>query len=161
MEDIKSVISQCRACSELKPRFLNPQNPPLIKATQPFEKLSMDFKGPLPSVSRNKCMPTIVDEYSRFPFVYACPNGNMESSTVIKCLTQLFSVFGMPNYIHNDRGPLLASVETDQFILKHGIALSRPTAYNPRGNGQCERYNGIIWNAAQLALHSRCLETRQ
>jgi hypothetical protein len=158
MEDIKCVISQCRACSELKPRFFKPQNPPLIKATQPFERLSMDFKGPLPSASRNKYILTIVDEYSRFPFAYACPN--MESSTVIKCLTQLFSIFGMPNYIHNDRGPSLVSVETEQFLLKHGIAFSRPTAYNPRGNGQCERYNGIIWKAVQLALHSRSLETR-
>ena len=33
--------------------------------------------------------------------------------------------------------------------------------YNPGGNGQCERYNGIIWSAVKLALKLRGLEISQ
>ena len=33
--------------------------------------------------------------------------------------------------------------------------------YNAPGNGQCERYNGIIWTAVRLALKYRNLDTRQ
>ena len=72
----------------------------LIHATQPFERLNIDFKGPLPSFSQNKYVLTIIDEYSQFPFAFPCPD--MSSSTVIKCLSQLFSIFGMPGYIHSD-----------------------------------------------------------
>ena len=88
---------------ELKPKFQKSSGT-LIKATQPFQKLNIDFKVPLPSsATGSKYMLTLVDEYSRFPFAFPCRN------------------------------------------------MSR---YNPRGNGQCERYNGIIWQAITLALKS-------
>jgi hypothetical protein len=70
-------------------KCVQPQQPGnLIKATQPTERLSIDFKGPLPTATRNAYILTVVDEYSRFPFAFPCPN--MQSSTVIMCLNQIF-----------------------------------------------------------------------
>ena len=112
----------------------------------------MDFKGPLPSSSKNRYILTIIDEYSRFPFAFACPN--LETSTVIKCLEQLFAIFGMPNYIHSDRGQSLMAKELKDHLHNLGIATSRTTSYNPQGNGQCERYNRVIWKTIELALKS-------
>ena len=94
-EDVKKTCSTCRICAELKPQFYRPTPGTLIKATQPMERLSMDFKGPLPTSSRNAYILTVVDEYSRFPFAFPCPN--MHSSTVIKCLDQIFTLCGMPS----------------------------------------------------------------
>ena len=139
----------------LKPRFVKPINPPLIKATQPFERISIDFKGPLPSVSDNKYMLTIIDEFSRFPFVYPCKD--MLTDTVIRCLNDLFSVFGMPGYVHSDKGSSFMSQELKLYLHNKGIATSNTTAYNPTGNGQCERYNGVIWKSIRLALYSKNL----
>ena len=42
-DEIRRVVSQCRVCSELKPNFYEPRKSELIKATQPFERLSLDF----------------------------------------------------------------------------------------------------------------------
>ncbi|MGL4482017.1 MAG: RNase H-like domain-containing protein, partial [Lactococcus garvieae] len=81
LEEVKSLISRCKVCAELKPTFYNPQTNNLIKATQPFERLSIDFKGPIPSHSSNKYLLTIIDEFSRFPFAYPC--SDMSTSTVI------------------------------------------------------------------------------
>ncbi|CAB4035659.1 retrovirus-related Pol poly from transposon [Paramuricea clavata] len=151
-EEVKKVCSACRSCAELKPQFYRPQQPGnLIKATQPMERLSIDFKGPLPTATRNAYILTVVDEYSRFPFAFPCPN--MQSSTVIMCLNQLFSLCGMPNYIHSDLGTSFLSRELKDYLTKRGIATSRTTPYHPIGNGQVERYNGIIWKAV-LALRS-------
>ena len=51
--------------SEVKASFLKPEDKMnLIKATQPFERISIDFKGPLLSVSKNKYLLVIVDEFS-------------------------------------------------------------------------------------------------
>ena len=159
VEDVKRVTSSCRVCAECKPQYYRPPTSHLIKATQPFERLNVDFKGPLPTSSRNRYLLTVVDEYSRFPFAFPCPD--MSAQTVIKCLCELFSVFGMPAYIHSDRGTSFMSSELKEFLTSRGVAVSRTTPYNPQGNGQCERYNGIIWKSITLALNSRKLPVTQ
>lgn len=154
-EEVRKVCSSCRVCAETKPRFYVPTNNQLIKATQPFERISMDFVGPKQTVTKNKYLLVLVDEFSRFPFVFPC--ANMYSSTVISCLKQLFSLFGMPAYVHSDRGSQFMSKEVSDFLMNSGVAQSRTTPYNPRGNGQCERLNGTIWKTIQLGLKSKNL----
>ena len=61
-----------------------------MKATQRFERIAIDFKGPLPTCARNMYLLVIVDEFSRFSFFYPCPN--MYSETVIRCLNCLFTL---------------------------------------------------------------------
>ena len=84
----------------------------------------------------------------------------MTATTVIKCLQQLFSLFGMPAYVHSDRGAQFMSAEVASFLTSSGVSQSRTTPYNPSGNGQCERYNGTIWKAIQLALKDRALHDK-
>ena len=106
-ENVKKTCSTCRICAELKTQFYRPTPGTLIKSTQPMERLSFDFKRPLPTTSRSAYILTVVDEYSRFPFAFQCLN--MHSSKVIKCLDQIFTLCGMPSYIHSDRGTSLFS----------------------------------------------------
>ncbi|VDI32023.1 Hypothetical predicted protein [Mytilus galloprovincialis] len=67
----------------------------------------------------------------------------------------------MTAYIHSDRGQSFMSVEFKIFLQSHGVATSRTTPYSPQSNGQCERYNGIIWKAVTLALESLGLKETQ
>ncbi|CAI6371236.1 unnamed protein product [Macrosiphum euphorbiae] len=159
LDDIKRVTTTCPICAEVKPKFFKQEGNHLIKATLPFERLNIDFKGPLPSNTSNHYILTIVDEYSRFPFAVPCRD--ISSTTVINSLWQLFSIFGMPAYIHSDRGSSFMSQELTTFLHNHGIATSRTTPYNPEGNGQAERYNGIIWKAIQLAQQTQRLKITQ
>lgn len=155
LDDIRKITNACSICAQLKPRFYK-QKGTLIKATSPFERLNIDFKGPLPSLTKNRYLLTIVDEFSRFPFAFPCKD--VTSSTVIECLRQLFYLFGIPCYIHSDRGSSSISKELKSFLTSLGIATSRTTPYNPQGNGQVERYNGIIWKTVSLALKSKNME---
>lgn len=155
VEDIRKLINNCAICQKSKPRFFKPSTTQLIKATQPMERLNIDFKGPLPSTSPNKYILTVVDEYTRFPFAIPCKNVNTEA--VISSLYQIFSIFGMPTFIHSDRGAAFMSKELRDTLHTKGIATSRTTPYNPQGNGLVERYNGIIWKSVVLALESRNL----
>lgn len=155
LEEVRKTTSSCQICAEVKPRFFKREGR-LIKATSPFERLNIDFKGPLPSSSRNRYLLTIVDEYSRFPFAFPCPD--MTAATIINKLKTLFFTFGMPAYIHTDRGTSFMSIELKNFLNYNGVATSRTTPYNPQGNGQVERYNGIIWKTVQLALRSKNID---
>ena len=89
VEDIRKITSLCSICNECKPRFRKPEPAHIIKATQPFERLNIYFKGPLPSVTNNKYMLTVIDKFSRFLFAIPCLD--IETKTVITKLCDLFS----------------------------------------------------------------------
>ena len=52
------------------------------------------------------------------------------------------------------------SREFKEYLLNRGVATSRTTPYHSIGNGQCERYNGIIWNSIKLHLESSGLSEK-
>ena len=120
-----------------------------------MERLNLDFKGPLPSCSKNRFILTVIDEYSRFPFAVPCEN--VSSLSVTSALCQIFSIFGIPSYIHSDCGSGFMSKELRDNLHSKGIATSRTTPYNPQGNGLVERYNGIIWKTVTLLLEAHKL----
>ena len=45
---MKRVVALCKICAEVKPLFFRQEPGVFIKSTQPLERLSIDFKGPLP-----------------------------------------------------------------------------------------------------------------
>ena len=159
IEEIRSVIQNCKVCCEEKPRFHKPEKAHLIKSTTPFERINVDFKGPLPTTNQNCYFLQVIDEYSRFPFVFPCKDTKTE--TVKKHLCQLFSIFGYPSFIHSDRGSSFLSKDLQDFLLERGIAASRTTPYRPQANGQVERSNSTIWKAVRLSLRSKNLPMSQ
>ncbi|GFU00378.1 putative retrovirus-related pol polyprotein from transposon opus [Trichonephila clavipes] len=60
-----------------------------------------------------------------------------------------------------ERGLSFMPHELKSFLTSQEISTSRATLYNPAGNGQVERYNGIIWKTIQLALRSNYMKTEQ
>lgn len=157
MEDVKKICSDCPVCSECKPRFFKSnQVNHLVKATRPWERISIDFKGPVSGPRR--FILVIIDEYSRFPFAYACRD--MTSATVINCLSSLFSLVGLPEYVHSDRGTSFLSKDVTVFLTRKGVATSKSTPYHPTGNSQCERLNQTLWKAIKLRLATQRLPER-
>ena len=126
-KETKEVCRQCQTCAEIKPRFFKPPQGQLIMATQTFEMISMDFKGPLKG--KNPYMLVIIDKFSRFPFAFPCRN--ISTKTVMCCLDKLFCVFAFPSYIHSDCGSSFMSHELKSYLRARGIALSRSTPYHP------------------------------
>jgi len=134
-----------------KPRFFKPAPGTLIKATRPWERLSIDFKGhvrgPKPYLF------VAIDEYSRFPFVFAC--SSMTTKTFAGCLNNVLCLFGFPAYVHSDRGSSFMSSDLKVYFAERGIASSRSTPYHPTGNSQCARTNQTVWKTIKLLLHHR------
>ena len=157
--EVKNVCTSCNICAEIKPRFYVPEERALIKSTKPFERINIDFKGPLPSVTRNKYLLVIIDEYSRFPFCFPCID--MSAGTVIQCFEKLFSFCGYPGYIHSDNWKAFISKQMNDYLLEKCIATSRCTPYHPTGNSQVERMNGNIWAKVLLVLKTRNLPVTQ
>ena len=157
LEEVRETTRNCHTCLECKPKFYKPpQNSKIIKAMRPFERLGMDIMGPKSTSSKqNRFVLTLVDEYSRFPFAF--PLKSITSEAIISCLKQLFAIFGVPGFIHTDRGSQFLSHEFESFCHSANISHSRTTPYHPNGNGQTEKFNGTIWKAVTCLIHSRQL----
>ena len=44
VDDVRKITRSYQICNECKPRFYRPEPTKLIKATQPMERLNLDFK---------------------------------------------------------------------------------------------------------------------
>ena len=93
----------------------------------------------------------MVDEFSRFPFAF--PLRNITSNSVIKCLSTLFTIFGTPGFIHSYRAHI-SSHRIPKLLSPKWSCNLQTTPYHPRGKGQNEGCNGIVWKAVQCLLHS-------
>ena len=92
----------------------------MIKATKPWERVSIEFKGPI-TFHEFPYLLTVVDEDSHFPFAFPCKDASFQ--TVISCLSQLFSTFGMPNFVHSDRAASFMSHKFKTYLHSRLIAL--------------------------------------
>ena len=154
LKDVEVVCKSCPTCCELKPRFFKPSPGKIIRATQPFERLLVDFKSPLPTAnnSGNTFILTVIDEFSRFPFVFPCQDTSTDS--VIKCFNELFTTYGTPGNIHSDSGSSFKSKALKEYLTSMGINSTFTKPYHPQGNGHCQRFNGIIWKTVKLCANS-------
>ena len=141
LSDVKKTCQNCNTCAEIKPHFYRKPTQTLILATQPWQRISLDFKGPVKG--KNNYLLIVIDEYSRFPFVFPCRN--MTAQAVINCLTTLFCMFGLPGFVHTDRGSCFFAKIFKDFLHFWGIPTSGTTLYHPTGNSQNERWNQTIW----------------
>ena len=72
--------------NKLKPSFYRKPTETLISASQAWQQISSDFKGPVKG--KNNYLLIAIDENSRFPFVFPC--FNITRQTVINCLRHYF-----------------------------------------------------------------------
>ena len=81
----------------------------------------------------------------------------MESQTVISRLVQILNLVGACGYINSDRGKLFFSRELVSFTHELRIPTGKTSVYHPASNGQCEKYNDIIWSGVKLAIKEQNL----
>ena len=146
VENINHVCNECFTCAKLKPKFFVNYKNTLIKATRPWERISVDFKGPVSSTKPYILI--VVDEYSRFPFVFPCKD--QSATTIMNCLSQLFVLFGLPMCVHSNRGAGFMAKEFKEYLTIRGTSNSTP--YHPSENSQMERTNKTVWKTVQLML---------
>ncbi len=152
----RKVVQECRVCAEIKPRWISPTPRRLINSSAPWQRISLDFMTNKPTSSEGFCnILTVIDEYSRFPFAFATKDRS--STTVIDSLNVLFCLFGPPVSVHSDHGVEFFSANVMTFLSEWGVHHSRTTSYHPAGNGQVERFNGIIWQTTKSLLADRQL----
>lgn len=138
-------VRKCKQCQKRNPPEPQP-NAPLgtISATYPFEKVSWDIMGPLPtSKSGNNYILVVTDLFTKW--VEAFPLREMSSITLATVLVDhVIYRFGVPVVLHSDQGGNLCSEVMKSVCRLLGMEKTRTSAYHPQGNGQVARFNQTV-----------------
>lgn len=155
--DVARWIQQCHRCQQRQDPQPKPCAPlSTISSEFPFQRLSWDIMGPLPTSEQgNKYILVITDMFSKWVEAFAIKDTT--SSTLAKILVdQIICRYGVPVSIHSDQGANLCSDLIQKTCDLLGIHRTQTSAYHPQGNGQVERFNRTL-----QAMLSKMIEEQQ
>lgn len=144
VQDIENYTKSCQQCQlKRSPTYkqfdkLTPQIPPTV----PFERLIIDFMGPITQSNGFKYILVITDPATRM--VIARPTRLANAQTVAKVLLELFCQYGCPRIITHDQGTSFMSNVLKQLLQSLGIQQKASPPYMQRIQGLTERMNLIF-----------------
>ena len=120
--NIEIYVKECPQCQQRNPRQSH-QHAPLgtITASYPFEKVSWDLMGPLPTTSAgNKYILVITDIFSKW--TEAFPVSSTDSATLATILVnEVVCRHGVPTILHSDQGANLTSNLVSSLCDRHEL----------------------------------------
>ena len=152
--DVAEFCRACVRCSERNPPIPQPRaSMGELRATEPWEVMSIDFMTDLPTtLNGNKHLLICCDHFTRWIEVFPLPD--MKASTVASVLvSEVFSRFSCPKFLHSDRAANFRSELISELCRLMGIEKTFTTSFHPQGNGRCERVNRTV-----LAMLSKYLD---
>ena len=143
--DIEMYVKECQQCQQHNP-WQSHQHAPLgtITASYPFEKVSWDLMGPLPTTSAgNKYVLVITDIFSKW--TEAFPVSSTDSATLATIsVNEVVCRHGVSTMFHSDQGTNLTNNLVSSLCDHLGIHQTQTTAYHQllldnRYNWLCDR----------------------
>ncbi len=154
----KKYVTSCTVCQLTKPSQRKPAGLMVpIRPQKPWEKVGVDFVGPLPRTSRsNAFILFFVDYYSKWVEIVAVREATAQVAAS-KMLSEVFSRHGAPAYLISDRGSPFVSDLFERVLTLLGTEHRLTTAYHPQTNAT-ERVNRICF-ALRTAPHESTGQT--
>ena len=145
--DVKQYVAGCHSCNINKKGKNNKMPRVIHQASQPMEKVHLDFLGPLPkSKLGNSYLLVMACAFTKW--VEFIPLPNQEAETMARAAIQdFFSRMGYPLLLITDQGSNFNSVLFAEVCRVLQIVKARTTAYRPSANGQAERCNRSMLTA--------------
>ena len=139
-ETTRHYIKNCENCQKRGRPIRNEELQP-IEIGQPFHRIGIDIKGPLPITTKgNRYIIVAMDYFTKWPEAKAI--NNMKAQTVAEFIyKEIICRHGVPKQILSNRETSFVNqiIENlcDKFQTKHRLTSS----YRPQTNGMIERFN--------------------
>lgn len=154
--DIAAYVNSCSECQQNK-HSRQPSKLPLVitdTSTEPFQKISLDFVGPLPlTINGNQHVLTLQDDLTKFIILHATPT--TETALVAKHLISIFCQYGIPEALRTDQGIAFCSNIVKEITSRLGIRKLECTPYHPESNGALERSHGTIKQSVRFQINTQ------
>jgi hypothetical protein len=142
LNDIREYCQKCEECARQKRSKNRATLLSLLPAAGPFERLGLDFVGPIhpTSYEGNNYILVITDYFTKWVEVIALPDWTAE--TTCKALVdKIINYHGPPRVIVTDRGTNFTSELFNHLCKALKTKHCTTTAYHPQTNGLTERFN--------------------
>lgn len=140
----KEIVQNCDPCIRVKARA--PVPVPAGKyplPSRPWERVAMDFLGPLPTTPRGqKYILVVTDALTRYSVIRA--TSDRTADTVVRTLREIFSQFGIPATLISDNAAEFCGEAMNRLCTSLGTNKIQITPFHPASNGLVERVNGKI-----------------
>ena len=142
-KDIQAYVQACDSCQRRGKVARNEELRP-IEVTKPFDRVDLDFVGPLPlTKSGNKYILVATEYLTRWPEAKAVPRATaQEVATFLH--EYIISRHGVSRKILTDQGTHFSNEMIQQLCVDLNIRQTRSTPYHPQTNGLTERYNRTL-----------------
>ena len=145
--DVVNWVKSCLRCNKRKapPVKVRAQVIPMPVPRNPFERISTDILGHLPTCqnNENKYVIVFIDYFTKYVELVAVPD--IKARTVAWAfLTEVICRHGTPSYLHSDRGTNYLSNIVSETCKLLQITKTQTSSYHPQCNGQSERMMSVI-----------------
>lgn len=124
---------------------------PFLVPERRFDHVNVDLVGPLPASRGFTHLLTVVDRTTRWP--EAILLSLTTSAEVARAfIGSWVARFGTSADLTSDRGPQFTSELWTAVAVGLGVKLHGTMAYNPQGNGLCERFHRSMKAALRASL---------
>ena len=144
-DDVRRYLRTCDQCQRRKRPAQTPHAPMVTRAVGvPFERIAMDICGKMVKTHQGHEYVLVISDYFS-KYTIAVPMKDKSSRSVAEALCiHWVSFFGMPDIIHTDRGGEFENNVLRELCERFGTLKTRTVAYNPRSDGQVERWNATF-----------------
>ncbi|KAL5648114.1 hypothetical protein ACJX0J_042469, partial [Zea mays] len=147
--------NMCSACQAGKQVGAHHPHKNIMTTDRPLELLHMDLFGPIAyiSIGGSKYCLVIVDDYSRFTWVFFLHDKSQTQETLKGFLRWAQNEFGLRiKKIRSDNGTEFKNSQIEGFLEDEGIKHAFSSPYTPQQNGVVERKNRTLLDMARTML---------
>lgn len=152
-KDVRKFVLGCETCKEIKApcQALRPRMGKQFMVERPWQRIYTDLLGPYPrSKAGNTHLLIVLDQFSKF--VLLKPLRKADASSIISFTeTNVFHLFGVPEFLFSDNGAQYASHEFAAFLATYGVTHTKTAIYSPQANAS-ERVNRSILSAIRAVI---------
>lgn len=145
-KDAEKAVKSCLECQLVSNSV--PSEPMAVRELpqQPWQIISMDMLGPLPS---GDSILVLIDLYSRYRITEVLQSTTTDD--IVARLDRVFMRMGLPAVLISDNAKNFSSRTMENFCGKFAIDLRHTTPYWPQSNGEVERQNRSILKTLRIA----------